>query len=101
MPTQKNTEFCISLGPPPNIMVLRHFEEKFRVTEAQTSVKIIHCCVGNMLGITFLAIKHSRSALAVSPYTGRLAGAFPCLVFALASCQSPVFKFFPVGSEMR
>ena len=45
--------------------------------------------------------KHSWSALAVSPYMGRLAGAFPCLVFALASCQLPLFKFFPVGSEMR
>ena len=49
----------------------------------------------------FLAIKHSCSALAVSPYMGRLAGAFPCLVFALASCQLPLFNFFPMGSELR
>ena len=62
---------------------------------------IIHHSIGNMLCIAFSAIEHTWSALTVSSNMGRLTGAKPALVFALATHHLPLLKFFPVGIVTR
>ena len=61
----------------------------------------MHHSIGNMLCIAFSAIEHTWSALTVSSNMGRLTGAEPALVFALATHHSPLLKFFPAGIVMR
>ena len=65
------------------------------------SYHIMHHSIGNMLCVAFSAIEHTWSALTVSPSMGRLTGAKPALVFALATHHSPFLKFFPAGIVMR
>ena len=65
------------------------------------SYHIMYHSISNMLCIAFSAIEHTWSALTVSSNTGRLTGAKPALVFALATHHSPLLNFFPVGSVMR
>ena len=65
------------------------------------SYHIMHHSISNMLCIAFSVIEHTWSALTVSPNTGRLTGAKPALVFALATHHSPFLKFFPAGIVMR
>ena len=56
-----------------------------------------HIMHHSMLCIAFSAIEHTWSALTVSSNMGRLAGAKPALVFALAMHHSPLLKFFSCG----
>ena len=68
----------------------------FKNTELH-SYHIMHHSISNMLCIAFSAIEHTWSALTVSPNMGRLKGAKPALVFALATHHSPFLKFFLQG----
>ena len=68
----------------------------FKNTELH-SYHIMHHSISNMLCIAFSAIKLTWSALTVSPNTGRLTGANPALVFALATHHLPFLKFFSCG----
>ena len=65
----------------------------FKNTEL-CSYHIMHHSISNMLCIAFCAIEHTWSALTVSPNMGRLTGAKPALVFALATHHLPFLKFF-------
>ena len=72
----------------------------FENTELR-SYHIMHHSISNILCIAFSAIEHTWSALTVSSNMGRLTGAKPALVFALATHHSPLLKFFPAGSVTR
>ena len=72
----------------------------FKNTEL-CSYHIMHHSISNMFCIAFRAIEHTWSALTVSPNKGRLTGAKPALVFALATHHSPFLKFFPAGIVTR
>ena len=61
------------------------------------SYHTMHHSISNMLCIAFSAIEHTWSALTVSSNTGRLRGAKPALVFALATHHLPLLKFFSCG----
>ena len=78
------------------LVVKNYFEN----TELR-SYQIMHHSISKMLCIAFSAIEHTWSALTVSSNTGRLTGAKPALIFALAMHHSPLLKFFPVGSATR